>query len=413
MASGEYRLLRARLFYAFAAATTFFAASVRSVAGVRFSPLCCSIFRPCSTFVPSNRTTNGTFGFPGVTFPNATQAFYAVLNKGKTPGANAPIVVTDATNNFEVGIRKHITTNGQAQYLPLYTNIGWSNYNSGQFTVRKRFSQGYSVTGNYTLSHSLDLTSAGESLGNRPGGSGSADQLIDPYHPDQNYGNSTFDRRHQFNGNFTAELPFGQGKVIGRNAGGVVNQIIGGWSLSSIITMSSGSPYQYIAGNRYSLHFNGTDIAVPNGSIDYGLNTGHNAATISNGVVTGGGTPTVYYIKDSSLAASCASDAACPDSQANRLAATKKFVSPYPGGAIARNYVYGPGAINFDAALTKSLKITEGLSGYLRAEAFNVMNHANFSNPSSTNIDSTSGTLGQITGARAPRVMQFTLRLQF
>src|SRR5262249_50545271 len=46
-----------------AAATTFLAASVRSVAGVKFRPLSFSIFRPASTFVPSRRTTNGTFGF--------------------------------------------------------------------------------------------------------------------------------------------------------------------------------------------------------------------------------------------------------------------------------------------------------------------------------------------------------------
>ena len=385
--------------------------ALQAVAGVQAIPWFENVYGEYKNW--ASLATNGSFGFPGVNFPNATQAFYAVLNKGKTPGANASVVLTDATNNFEVGIKKHITSNGQAQYLPLYTNVGYSNYNSGQFTVRKRFSQGYSVTGNYTLSHSLDLTSAGESLGNRPGGSGSADQLIDPYHPEQNYGNSTFDRRHQFNGNFTAELPFGQGKALGRNANGVLNQIIGGWSLSSIVTMSSGSPFQYGAGNRFTFHFNGSDIAVPNGSIEYGLNTGHNAASISNGVVVGGGTPTVYFIKDASISQSCSSDAACPSSQTNRLAAIQKFVTPYPGGAIARNYAYGPGAINFDAALTKSLKITEGLSGYLRAEAFNVMNHANFANPSQRNIDNTSGTLGQITTARAPRVMQFTLRLQF
>jgi hypothetical protein len=66
-------------------------------------------------------STNTTNGFPGTTFANATQAFYAVLNKGKTPGPNAPIVLTDATNNFETGIRRHITTNGQAQYQGFYS----------------------------------------------------------------------------------------------------------------------------------------------------------------------------------------------------------------------------------------------------------------------------------------------------
>jgi Carboxypeptidase regulatory-like domain len=358
---------------------------------------------------------NKSFGYPGVNFASNTQAFYAVLNKNRVPGPNAAVVWTDATNNFETAVKKHITTNPQAQYQGFYTNVGWSNYNSGQFTIRKRFSEGYTLTGNYTLSHSLDITSAGEALGNRPGGSGSADQLIDPYHPELNYGNSTFDRRHQFNGNFVAELPFGSGKWVGGNASGLLDQIIGGWAVSGIVQMTSGSPYLYRAGNRYTLHFNGSDIGVPAGVIDYQINKGHSGAvTDKSGNITGGGTPTVFYIKDQDLAAGCASDATCPDSQVNRRAAVNKFVTPYYGGALARNYVYGPGFFNMDASISKNLKITEGVTGQLRAEAFNVLNHPNFSNPSSNNIDSTSGTLGQITSTRnAARVMQFTVRLQF
>jgi len=360
-------------------------------------------------------SNNGTLGFPGVQFTSATQAFYAVLNKNKTPGPNTRVVYTDATNNFETAQRVHITTNGQAQYLPLYTNVGWSNYNSAQLTLRKRFSQGYTVTGNYTLSHSLDTTSAGEALGNRPGGSGSADQLIDPYHPELNYGNSTFDRRHQLNGNFVAELPFGRGKLLGRDASGWLDQIIGGWQVSSIFQLASGTPFHYPAGTRFTLHYNGSDVAVPTGRLDYELNTGHSAATFdSSGRVNGGGTPTVYYIKDASLASGCASDAVCPDSQVNRRAAVNNFVTPYYGGAIARNYAYGPGYFNIDAGLTKQFRITEGLNAMVRAEAFNVLNHVNFSNPNSTNIDGTLGTLGQITSTRGTaRVMQFTVRLQF
>ncbi len=294
--------------------------------------------------------------------------------------------------------------------MGFYTNVGRSNYHSAQLSIKKRFSQGYSFTGNYTLAHSLDITSAAENVGNRPS---NPDNLIDPYHPELNYGNSSFDRRHQVNGTFQLELPFGAGKWIGGHAGGWLNQIIGGWSVSGIVQMATGTPFVYNASNRFTLHYNGADIAVPNGTLEYDINKGHSAATFSNGVITGGGTPTVYYIKDATLAPGCASDAACPDSLVHRLAAITKFVTPYYGGVIARNYVYGPGYVNMDAGVTKTLKLTEGVSGLLRAEAFNVMNHPNFNNPNSTNIDSTSGTLGQITSARAARVMQFTVRLQF
>src|SRR5262249_9799159 len=155
----------------------------------------------------------------GVPFANATQAFYAILNAGLVPGPNTPFVLTNVTQYYEADTNQHITTSPQSQLLPLYRNIGWSNYNSMQISLKKRFAAGYTLTANYTLSKSLDVTSAPESLGARPGGSGGQDQIIDPYHPEKNYAPSTFDRKHQFNGNFLAELPFGTGKLIGRNMG--------------------------------------------------------------------------------------------------------------------------------------------------------------------------------------------------
>ena len=52
---------RIKRFAHFAAATTFFAASVSPFAVVMIqSPLSASILRPSSTLVPSSRTTNGT-----------------------------------------------------------------------------------------------------------------------------------------------------------------------------------------------------------------------------------------------------------------------------------------------------------------------------------------------------------------
>jgi hypothetical protein len=45
-----------------------------------------------------------------------------------------------------------------------------------------------------------------------------------------------------------------------------------------------------------------------------------------------------------------------------------------------------------------------------RAEFFNLFNHANFSNPTTT---LSSGSFGSITGAADPRIVQFALKLSF
>src|SRR5437868_1052413 len=84
------------------------------------------------------------------------------------------------------------------------------------------------------------------------------------------------------------------------------------------------------------------------------------------------------------------------------------------GRPVTRNNVTGPNFFNMDAAISKSFRVTEGMSGLIRAEAFNVLNHPTFSLPSTVNIDSTSGTLSQITATRNDnRIMQLTVRLQF
>ena len=56
-----------------------------------------------------------------------------------------------------------------------------------------------------------------------------------------------------------------------------------------------------------------------------------------------------------------------------------------------------------------------GILGRVSADAFNVLNHPNFSNPSQVNIDQTAGTLGQITtlAGTGNRVMQFNVRMAF
>jgi hypothetical protein len=76
-----------------------------------------------------------------------------------------------------------------------------------------------------------------------------------------------------------------------------------------------------------------------------------------------------------------------------------------------RRYFSGPGIYNFDMALLKDTKITESMQVQFRAEAFNVFNHAQFTNPSG-NIDNT-GVFGFVTSARDPRIMQLALKFLF
>ena len=82
---------------------------------------------------------------------------------------------------------------------------------------------------------------------------------------------------------------------------------------------------------------------------------------------------------------------------------------------MARNEQYGPGYYNLDLSLSKSVRFREGWNGAFRAEAFNALNHVNFAEPSTTDVDTAAaGSLGKITGQQGNnRIMQLSFRLQF
>jgi hypothetical protein len=90
-------------------------------------------------------------------------------------------------------------------------------------------------------------------------------------------------------------------------------------------------------------------------------------------------------------------------------------------GSLARNFLRGPGRVNFDLAIGKTTSlIGERLKLELRAELYNVFNHAEFANPD-TNIQDLGSTFGEITQTGdigspvdpKARVIQLAVRFTF
>jgi hypothetical protein len=79
-------------------------------------------------------------------------------------------------------------------------------------------------------------------------------------------------------------------------------------------------------------------------------------------------------------------------------------------GNAGRNILTGPGTANLDFGVAKSVRIFDRLSTQIRAESFNLLNHANFVNPNN-NLSST--TFARITAAGSPRVVQLALKMTF
>lgn len=276
----------------------------------------------------------------------------------------------------------------------LLDNTARYNYNSLQFEVRKKFSQGLALQANYTFQKTLT---------NAPG----TDQRrfefqLDPNRDFLEYSRATYDQTHVFNMNAIYELPFGKGKYFLTDAGPFLNRLVGGWQLNSIVSIASGAPF---------------GIFDPRGAYSTTARSTRNTATSSltkeeiKNLVGLYNTPNgIYYINPAVIDPNTGRGANGINSPAF---AGQVFFNTQPGqvGNTERFFLNGPMYFNIDASLFKKINITERVNVQVRAEAFNLLNHTNFFLGQAPSINS--ATFGKITQTFSPRIMQFGFRLEF
>ncbi len=251
-------------------------------------------------------------------------------------------------------------------------SIGHSSYNAMWAVLSKNMSNGLEFNMNYEWTKSLDINSLGSQGGLT---------LPDSNNPSENYGLSDFDVRQHFAGTAIYELPFHK------------NNLVRGYRLEAIMQYQTGNPVNIVAGNS---SFNGvTGLPRPT-QVGPIVRKKQQLAGIANvtlfqsaGLGAGG---TICDITNYTSACSLE----IQGTQASATATTAPTV--YTGlGTIQRNAFTGPGFADLDMSGEKETKIFENLSFTLRADAFDILNHPNFGQPSG-NVQS--ATFGQITGTR-------------
>lgn len=267
-----------------------------------------------------------------------------------------PLVINDNCPfvNFDTGASECLTRpNMQYSAINMRGSLGnsfYSGLNVG-FQTQNLLKSGLNLTANYTWSHSLDNLSStfGDSL---QGGSGYVGSLgyTDLAHPLLDWGNSDYDLRHRVSIAPVWNVPFG------KQGNHMEKEVLGGWSLSGIITSRTGAPFsvfdettvevgytiprlipattpKYHVGTPKAVGPNNFDgLTIPLPAFDHSLN------------------PT-FGMSD---------------------------LGPFPTSMTHRNAFRGPGAWNADLALEKDFPVTEKVSMQFRAEGFDVFNHHNF-----------------------------------
>jgi hypothetical protein len=279
-----------------------------------------------------------------------SQGRHLRLNGDANQGINAVRPIATFSNNGVVTA---------ASSINVQESVSNSNYNGMWLSAAKRFSKGFSFNTSYTFSKSIDDNSVGSS---NP-------QIQNFYNIAGERGLSDFDARHRFVLSGLYQFQF-------RAEQGFMKRLVEGWSVSPIVTMQSGNPFSPIVALTKSITPGQPPVA---GTI---YNSGSLEGFDRPDVVLG----QPLYVTDPS-----------PTQWLNPLA----FVRHNLGfGNAGRNILTGPGLQDVDFSVAKMTTVKEGIYLQFRAEAFNILNHPNFTQPINT---FTAATYGQITATRATR----------
>lgn len=256
-------------------------------------------------------------------------------------------------------------------------SLGNSKYNSLQVTLRRKMSRGLTMEAAYTWTKALNTA------------------IYNNYNDPLTfkYGANTTIRPQRFTISYAYELPFGHHDGF---LGGIAN----GWSISGVTVIQNGTPL--------------TPIDSRGGTI-YGFGAGSQV------------TSTAQYASGMGNA-----DVGTSGSDNDRLGGAnggggwfnKAAFGLTPAIGNGRGFgngglgsILGPGQFNFDTSLQKTTRvggIHEDATLVFRAEAFNMLNHSQFSNPTGNQLDVSTPQFGQITSTSVnPRLIQLALKYVF
>ena len=162
-----------------------------------------------------------------------------------TPAANGfPSPYPGFTGTVAQALRPY----PQYQSVPQFNGAnGWSTYHSLQTTFRKNFSYGLQLDAGYVFSK---LQTNGAESGLSSGFGTSAPLAVSVFR--QTKALSVDDVPNVVTITFVDQLPFGRGKTF-MNRGGVLNAVLGGWTLAGNLRYESGRPLQiYYSNNPYA-----------------------------------------------------------------------------------------------------------------------------------------------------------------
>jgi hypothetical protein len=259
-------------------------------------------------------------------------------------------------------------------YLRTKSPIFTSNYNSLQVDLSHRSGN---LTVNLAYTWSKTLTTNSNDRGTA---------ATNTYNLRGDYGPSTFNTPQVLVFNYVYTLPFY------KNQAGATGRLLGGWELSGITSLISGSSFSLIQSeDPFATTYGGRGLGI-------GIVDPDNASRVTQ-------ISPVHMTKK--------------PGQWFTPASFTQTVGTF--SALAPGSLLGPGIDKWDMALAKNTAIAEHVDFQIRVEAFNVFNHAIFGSPTSSGLGGTSGisnnidssNFGAVTADHEPRILQMGGKIRF
>jgi hypothetical protein len=254
-------------------------------------------------------------------------------------------------------------------------------YNALQVVLQKTMSHGLQAQVSYTYAKCMTNSTAyyGTWSTNKQSTTASP-YWQNSYDPKAEWAPCYYDETQNLTAYAIYELPIGTDKLIGKNMNKVANAIVGGWTVSPILTLHSGFPMAL-----------GTNTSDPTDTGSRGLRPDCN------------GTNQVYGRSPAPAGVGGGFLWFNPSNYSNP---TTTFGTCAPALGTLR----GPGYYNWDISLQKNFQFTERFKLQFRTDFLNAFNAVNLGAPNTTVATTTTGV---IQTAQPAREIQFALKLYF
>jgi hypothetical protein len=284
-----------------------------------------------------------------------------------TPPCTAPSPYFAANPDLYAALGSSATVSGTK-------SNGTMRYNSLQAVVQKQMTHGLQYQVAYTFSKCMSDSTGYYGAWNNALSASAYWQNV--YDQKSEYAPCYYDATNVVSAYAIYDLPFGRGKMFGKNANGVVNAVIGNWEISPIVSFRTGWPMPVY------------------GAADNSGTFGRGARADCNGV------PSI-------------SNTFIPGIGRQWFNNTGQFTNPAIGTfgncSPQLDNLRSPHYSDVDLSLHKDFPITERFRVQFRTDFINTFNHVQLNAPNM----GLGATMGQINSAQPPRNIQLALKLYY